>query len=154
MLFQNFLKEIWTTNRVQKLCKIIYTDNSKVNKRFIQQIYQEYFPKELSVEVLLDIFHGRERIFRTINKNHPNYRPAKKNLSRLFTLIQKMGHFPTLNKLSVAFNDWCLQYFIVHPSSILIFDKQLKFLLLIGNITLNTLTFMFVAKARRKMPKI
>jgi hypothetical protein len=76
-----------------------------VDKRFIQQIYQEYFPKELSVEVLLNIFHGRERIFRAMNKNYSDYRPAKKNLSKLFTLIQKMGHFPTSNELSVAFDD-------------------------------------------------
>jgi hypothetical protein len=41
-----------------------------------------------------------------MNKNHPDYRPAKKDLSRLFTLIQKMGYFPTSNELSVAFNDW------------------------------------------------
>jgi hypothetical protein len=113
MLVQDFLKEIWTTNGAQKLCEVIYTDNSKVDKRFIQQIYQEYFPKKLSVEVLLDIFHGRERIFRIINKNHPNYRPTKKNLSILFTLIQKMGHFPTSNELFVAFDNWYFQYSIV-----------------------------------------
>lgn len=130
MLVQDLLKEIWTTNGAQKLCEVVYTDNSKVDKRFIQQIYQECFPKELSVEVLLDIFHGRERIFRAMNKNHPDYRPAKKDLSRLFTLIQKMGHFPTSNELSVAFDDWCLQYSIVHPSSVLTFDEQLKFLAL------------------------
>jgi hypothetical protein len=130
MLVQDLLKEIWTTNGAQKLCEVVYTNNSKVNKRFIQQIYQECFPKELSIEVLLDIFHGRKRIFRAMNKNNQNYRPTKKNLSKLFTLIQKMGHFPTSNELFVAFDDWCLQYFIVHPSFILTFDKQLKFLAL------------------------
>jgi hypothetical protein len=56
MLVQDFLKEIWTINRVQKLCEIIYIDNSKVGKRFIQQIYQKYVPKKLLVEILLDIF--------------------------------------------------------------------------------------------------
>jgi hypothetical protein len=130
ILVQDLLKKIWTTTGAQKLCEVVYTDNPKVDKRFIQQIYQEYFPKELSVKVLLDIFHGRERIFRALNRNHPDYRPAKSDLSKLFSLIKIMGHFPTSNELSVAFDDWCLKYSIIHPSSTLMFEEQIKILAL------------------------
>jgi hypothetical protein len=58
----------------------------------------------------------KEKEYLAMNKNYPNYKSTKKDLSKLFTLIQKMGHFPTSNELSVAFDDWCLQYSIIYPS--------------------------------------
>jgi hypothetical protein len=42
--------------RAQKICEVVYTDNSKVDRNHIQQIYYQYFPNHISVAILLDIY--------------------------------------------------------------------------------------------------
>jgi hypothetical protein len=64
-LVQQLLKKIWVL-RASKICKVVDTDNSKVDSAFIQDTYIQCHPKEIAVNVLLDIFYARERVLKDI----------------------------------------------------------------------------------------
>ena len=125
---QECLKEVWSTSGAQKICEVVYTDNPKVDKNFIEQIYLQCHPSHLSVAVLLDIYHARARVIKEMSKYHPDFRAAKQDLSSIFATIQQYGHFPTPDDLVDDFEEWYSKYSVVYTTTILSFDEQVNFL--------------------------
>jgi hypothetical protein len=78
-------------SEVQKICEVIYTNNSKVNRNYIEQIYLQYFPSHLFLAILLDIYYAKARIIKEINKFHPDFRVAKQNLTIFLQLSNNMA---------------------------------------------------------------
>jgi hypothetical protein len=126
--FQECLKEVWSTLKAQKICEIVYTDNPKVDRNQIEQIYHQFFPNHISVAVLLDIYHAKARILKEMNKYYPDFRVAKQDLTTIFATIQQHGSYPTPNDLIEDFEDWCDKYSIVYKTLTLSFKDQIKFL--------------------------
>jgi hypothetical protein len=125
---QECLKEVWSTPGAQKICEVVYTDNPKVDKSFIEQTYLQCHPGHLSVAVLLDIYHARARVIKEMSKYHPDFRAAKQDLASIFATIQQYGHFPTPDDLVDDFEEWCSKYSVVYTTTILPFDEQINFL--------------------------
>lgn len=123
----NLLKEIWTVSK-EKVCEVVYTDNPKVDDSAIQNAYRECFPSMLKVDVLLDIFHGKSRVTKEMNKSHPDYKEAKKDLTAVFSNLQKFGNYATEKELSEAFNEWMNKYSVVHSNTALNFSEQMEYI--------------------------
>ena len=102
---QECLKEVWSTPEAQKICKVIYTDNPKVDRNHIKQIYLQCFPSHTPLAVLLDIYHAKARVTKEINKYHPDFRAAKQDLTTIFATIQQYGAYPTSDDLIKDFED-------------------------------------------------
>jgi hypothetical protein len=98
-------KEVWSTPEIQKICEVVYTNNSKVDRNYIQQIYHQYFPNHISVAILLNIFHAKTRVIKEMNKYHPDFRATKQDLTTIFAIIQQYGSYPTSNELIEDFED-------------------------------------------------
>jgi 4-hydroxy-L-threonine phosphate dehydrogenase PdxA len=125
---QQCLEEIWKQPDAEKICEVVYTDNPKVDTTAIQSIFLQLYPNHLPVSVLLDIYHGRARVIKEMIKTHPDYRAAKQDLSTIFSLLQKFGHFASPGALSREFDAWCTKYSQVYASSALTFEEQIAFL--------------------------
>jgi hypothetical protein len=122
------LEEIWKEPEAQKICEVVYTDNPKVDQSAIQTAFMELHPDHMLVAVLLDIYHGRARVIKEMVRSHPDYRAAKQDLSTIFALLQKPGHFSSPGELSRELDLWCNKYSTVYASSALNFDDQIAFL--------------------------
>jgi hypothetical protein len=122
------LEEIWTIPNLEKKCEVVYTDNPKVDRGSIQQIYTSCFPKDIQIAVLLDVFHARARVLKEMSKSHPDYRVAKSDLTSIFSKLQVYGSYSSAKYLSQDFDNWLLKYSIIYPSSALTFSEQIKFI--------------------------
>jgi hypothetical protein len=69
---QKCLKEVWSISGAQKICEVIYINNSKVDKSFIEQTYSQCHLSYISVTILLNIYYAREKVMKVISKYHPN----------------------------------------------------------------------------------
>jgi hypothetical protein len=82
------LLEIWKTEGRTVSTQAIYTDNPIVDSKSIQNAYKECFPEDLTeLAVLLDIFHAKARVLKSMQKTHPDYRAAKADLNTIFGII-------------------------------------------------------------------
>jgi hypothetical protein len=68
-LVQQLFKEIYFVSETSKICKVVYTNNPKVDSALIQDTYIQCYPKKIAVDVLLDIFHARERVLKVYGSN-------------------------------------------------------------------------------------
>jgi len=128
-LVQDVIRQIQRTEGREKDCEAVYTDNPRADRNYIQETYKECFPDApLQLPVLLDIYHGRVRILKEMNKQHPDYRAGKSDLSTIFAKLQTPGAFGTPNDLAKEFMKWAAKYSVVYSSLTLSFDDQLEFL--------------------------
>ena len=125
---KKLLKDIWTTPNIQKTTSVVYTDNPKVDRRAIQEIFLDCFSEEVEVSVLLDIFHAKMRIIKDIPRSHPDYRVAKQDIAAIFNNIQKYGYYPLPQDLVDDFDTWVDKYSVVYSTSYLSFDDQINYL--------------------------
>jgi hypothetical protein len=82
------LKEIWTTPGLSVNCEAVYTDNPKIDKGGILNIFGSIFPDDQDcMDVCLDVFHAKNRVVRELQRNHADYKAAVSDLSKIFGQI-------------------------------------------------------------------
>ena len=83
----------------------------------------ELYPDHMLVAILLDIYYRRARVIKEIVGSYLDYRATKQDLSTIFVLLQKSGHFSSLGELSRELDLWCNKYSKVYTSLALNFNN-------------------------------
>jgi hypothetical protein len=144
---QQLLKDIWTTENREIITKVVYTDNPKVDKSAILTTFKDCHPQELvDVVVLLDIFHAQNRIVKELRYQHPDYKAAKQELSKIFAKIQQPNSYPQPEDLVNDFDAWITKFSIVDNALALEINDKIKYLSIIFDFKIDFKKVNFIIK--------
>ncbi len=72
------LERIWSTPNRKIVPQAHYTDHVVKDTNSISSLFKEIYPKEQkSIDVLQDIWHAQERVFRVMDSYHADFKSAK-----------------------------------------------------------------------------